>query len=66
MLEKILKIIKIINSCKDLNQLEQTLEIIANFERDLKPRDPRIIRDLNKYYQVQYNEIIRKHEPCLE
>jgi len=60
MLEKILKIIDIIKSCKFLHQLEQTIEIINNFERDEKPLDSRIVEGLLKYYRIKESELVRK------
>ena len=58
MLEKILKIVKTIDSCKFLHQLEPCLLMIGTFERDSKPRDERIIEGLLRHYRIKENEII--------
>ena len=66
MLEKILKIIDIINSCKRLEQLEQCIEVINNFERDEKPRDERIVEGLEKYYKIKLKIIPKMKDLLLE
>jgi len=58
MLEKIIKIISTINSCKRLPQLEQCLTMIDNFERDEKPLDSRIIEGLMQIYREHKSKLI--------
>jgi len=62
MLEKILKIISTIDSCKRIGQLEHCLVMIENFERDEKPRDPRIMKDMFEYYKAKHEKIEQNYK----
>lgn len=59
MLNKMLKIVKTIDTCKFLHQIKGCEIMIENFDRDEKPRDDRIITGLMTYYEVKRDKLIR-------